>query len=213
MNRPGAETGGQPRNGRGQPGSRSGSGQPGSGSEPAAASAAHAGWRSARPELIIAAILVVVLSAAAFAAFGPGGMALTLVIAAVAALIALRALAQPDDPVPPPDEPRTTAGTGSFTGFFRKRGELADGTASMSAYDAQLRVTLQRLLAARLSERHGISLYQDPGSARQLLCPGGRDAGLWFWVDPARAPVQDDGSRSGIPPRTLATLIDRLERL
>jgi hypothetical protein len=202
MNRPGAQAARQPVR------------QPAGGSEPAAASAARTGWRSARPELIIAAILVAVLSGAGFAFAGPGGTALVLIITAAVALVALRALVQPDQAAPPPDgAARPTGALGSFIGFIRKRAELADGTASMSAYDVGLRVTLQRLLAARLSERHGISLYQDPESARRLLCPGRPDDGLWFWVDPARPPGQDDGSRSGIPPRTLATLIDRLERL
>ena len=193
--------------------------QPGSGREPAPAGEAREQWRSARPELIIASILVVVLCAAGFAFFGPDGAALALIIAAVVALLALRFLAQPGYLAPPPDEQRPTGALGSFTGFFRKRGELADGTVSLYAYDSGLRGTLQHLLAARLSERHGVSLYQDPDSARQLLCPGGHDDGLWFWVDPLRPPAQDDGSRSGgaagsgIPPRTLATLIDRLERL
>ncbi len=193
-------------------GARPGS-PPASGSAPAAAGPGRPGWRAARPELIILAILVVVLCAAAFAFAGPGGTALTLIITAVAALLALRVLAQPPDVVPPPEDTRTGAALGSFTGFYRKRGELTDGTASLASYDVGLRLTLERLLAARLSERHGVSLYQEPEYARQLLCPGRRDDALWFWIDPARPPMPADGSRSGIPPRTLATLIDRLERL
>jgi len=82
----------------------------------------------------------------------------------------------------------------------------------MTAYDAELRGTLQRLLAARLAERHGISLHDDPDGARRLLCPTPRDDRLWYWVDPARPPATP-GQQSGIPPRTLARLIDRLEQL
>jgi hypothetical protein len=82
----------------------------------------------------------------------------------------------------------------------------------MTSYDAELRGTLQRLLAARLAERHGISLHDDPDGARRLLCPTPRDQRLWYWVDPARPPATA-GKQSGIPPRTLARLIDRLEQL
>ena len=52
----------------------------------------------------------------------------------------------------------------------------------------------------------------EPGAARRLLCPGPRDDALWYWVDPARPPVTT-GKEPGIPPRTLARLIDRLEQL
>ena len=44
---------------------------------------------------------------------------------------------------------------------------------------------LEHLLAARLAERHGVHLYQDPEAARRLLCRSGRDADLWPWIDPA----------------------------
>jgi hypothetical protein len=36
---------------------------------------------------------------------------------------------------------------------------------------------------------------------------------LWAWIDPQRQAPPDAGSRPGIPPRVLAALIDRLERL
>ena len=82
----------------------------------------------------------------------------------------------------------------------------------MASYDADLRPVLQHLLAARLAERHGINLYHDPETARRLLLPGPRDDTLWFWLDPAR-PAEADRLRPGIPSRTLAAIIDRLERL
>ncbi len=85
---------------------------------------------------------------------------------------------------------------------------------------------LEHLLAARLAERHGVSLYLDPDGARRLLCgnDNGRDADLWYWIDPAREAARaqaraygaaDGGTdrQPGIPPRTLARLIDRLEKL
>jgi len=89
---------------------------------------------------------------------------------------------------------------------------LHDATASMAAYDAEVRPTLQHLLAARLAERHGVSLDADPAAARRLLLPGHGDQALWFWLDPLR-PAENDKDRRGIPPRTLAAIFDRLERL
>jgi hypothetical protein len=100
----------------------------------------------------------------------------------------------------------------TFTGYWRRRAGLVDGTQSLAAYDAVLRGTLQHLLAARLAERHGISLHDDPDAARRRLCPRPRDDALWYWVDPARPPAPP-GKQPGIPPRTLARLIDRLEQL
>jgi hypothetical protein len=82
----------------------------------------------------------------------------------------------------------------------------------MTGYDYELRGTLQHLLAARLAERHGISLYDDPEAARRLLAGSGGDR-LWFWLDPGREAVADQGKTAGIPPRTLAAILDRLERL
>ena len=36
---------------------------------------------------------------------------------------------------------------------------------------------------------------------------------LWYWLDPARPASEDKGASAGIPLRTLAAIIDRLERL
>ncbi len=171
------------------------------------------GWRAARPEVGIAAIMVAVAAVAGYAAAGLAGTAVVVTVAAVAALVALRVLTPP--PAAAQADSRmadTEAIPATFTGYWRKRAGLVDGTRSMTAYDAALRGTLQHLLAARLAERHGISLHDDPDAARRLLCPRPRDASLWYWVDPARPPAAA-GKQSGIPPRTLARLIDRLERL
>jgi hypothetical protein len=84
---------------------------------------------------------------------------------------------------------------------------------------------LEHLLAARLAERHGVHLYQDPDAARRLLCRRPRDADLWPWIEPApevpetpegaqpQTRASKAGTEPGIPRRTLARLIDRLERL
>ncbi|MEP7023544.1 MAG: hypothetical protein ABJB47_06965 [Actinomycetota bacterium] len=172
-------------------------------------------WRAAVPELVIAVILVAAVSAAGYALAGPAVPAAVAVGVAVLALIGFRVLVEPDQPPPPPDL-GLAAGLApppsSVTGFWRKRGGLADGVASMPAYDTGLRQGLQHLLAARLAERHGASLRDDPDLARRLLLTGERDDSLWYWIDPARPAVTEAG-QPGIPPRTLARLIDRLEQL
>jgi hypothetical protein len=170
------------------------------------------GWRAAVPEIIIAAIVVAVAAVAGYAAAGLAGTAVVVTCAAVTSLVVLRALS----PAPAAHGDGRLADTEAipvtFTGYWRKRAGLVDGTQSMAAYNAELRGTLQRLLAARLAERHGISLNDDPDAARRLLCPTPRDDRLWYWVDPARSPATAE-KQSGIPPRTLARLIDRLEKL
>jgi len=177
-----------------------------------AAGQADDGWRAAVPEIIIAAIVVAVAAVAGYAAAGLAGTAVVVTCAAVSSLVVLRFLF----PAPAGHVDGRVADTEAipvtFTGYWRNRAGLVDGTHSMTAYDAELRGTLQRLLAARLAERHGISLHDDPDRARRLLCPTPRDDRLWYWVDPARPPATL-GSRSGIPPRTLARLIDRMEKL
>jgi hypothetical protein len=170
------------------------------------------GWGAAVPEICIAAAVVALAGAAGFLAAGLAGTAAVVLAAAVAALVVMRAIV-----------PLHVASGGvhltdaegvpvTFTGYWRKRTGLVDGTQSMTAYDAELRGTLQHLLAARLAERYGVSLSDDPDTARRLLCPRPRDDALWYWVDPARPPVTR-GTKPGIPPRTLARLIDRLEQL
>ena len=88
---------------------------------------------------------------------------------------------------------------------------------SLSFYQAELRPVLEHLLAARLAERHGVHLYDDPEAARRLLCLTSRDADLWRWIDPATRPPSITGrgatTERGIPRRTLTRLVDRLERL
>jgi hypothetical protein len=171
------------------------------------------GWREAVPEIVIAAVVVAVAAVTGFAAAGLAGTALVVAGAAVAGLVFMRGLvpqargAHDDDP--PPDLEAVPA---TFTGYWRKRAGLVDGTRSGTAYDAELRGTLQHLLAARLAEHHGVSLRDDPAAARRLLCARPGDERLWYWVDPERPPDTAAGT-PGIPPRTLARLIERLERL
>jgi hypothetical protein len=174
--------------------------------------AAAGGWQACRPELAIGATLVLATSLAAYAYAGVGLAILATAGWAVATIAFLRTL------VPTAPEALTEQsswqgqGHSSFLGFWRSRAITRDATASMVSYDVELRPTLQHLLAARLAERHGVSLYAEPGAARRILLPAQRDDALWFWLDPQR-PAQTEQGRSGIPPRTLAAILDRLERL
>ena len=170
------------------------------------------GWREARPELIIAGLAVASLCGAVLAFSGATAAVLTLAGAGVAGLLVLRFLTPPGDAVPNHGDPEQDRARSTFSGFWRRRAGVQAAAQSMAAYDFGLRGTLQHLLAARLAERHGISLYDDPEAARRLLTAGGSDR-LWYWLDPARPAVTDEGRSGGIPPRTLAAIIDRLERL
>lgn len=170
------------------------------------------GWRESRPELIIAAIAVAALCGAALAFAGAAAAVVIFIGAGVGALAVIRFLTPPDDLAPTYEDEREIRGRTTFVGFYRRRAEVESAHQTMTGYDAQLRGTLQHLLAARLAERHGISLYDDPAAARRMLAAGSSDR-LWFWLDPERPAVADQGSSGGIPLRTLAAIIDRLERL
>jgi hypothetical protein len=171
------------------------------------------GWRGAAPEIAIAGVLVAATAAAGYAVAGPAGATVVVSCAAALGLAVLRACLPPAGHAAAGGE---LAASGRpalrFTGYWRKRSGLIGGTRSMAAFDAELRGTLQSLLAARLAERHGVSLQSDPAAARRLLCRSKADEVLWDWVDPGRPQVAS-GGQPGIPPRTLARLIDRLERL
>jgi hypothetical protein len=185
---------------------------PGSADGPVASSRAAAGsWRASAPELAAAAFGVVVTALAVYAYAGPDAAVVVVACSAVAAIAYLRLLVpavnRADIREALPYGPTT-----SFLGIWRKHVTLRDATARMTSYDAELRPALQHLLAARLAQRHGVSLYADPSAARRLLLPGPRDAALWFWLDPGRQ-AETDPERPGIPPGSLAAILDRLERL
>ena len=56
-----------------------------------------------------------------------------------------------------------------------------------------------------------LHLADDPDAARRLLLGSRHD--LWRWIDPSQPEPAEAGSQPGIPPRVLAALIDRLEKL
>jgi hypothetical protein len=170
-------------------------------------------WRDAAPEIIMAVIFIAASTAAGYAVAGAAGASVVLTAAAALGMAVLRVVLPPAEPAAGDDYlPGIGRVAMPFTGYWRKRSGLLGGTHSMAAFDGELRNTLQNLLAARLAERHGVSLQSEPAAARRLLCPRASDESLWYWVDPAR-PAVTAGGQPGIPPRTLARLIDRLERL
>jgi hypothetical protein len=176
------------------------------------ASPARDGWQATAPELVIATAVVSVTSIAIYLYAGAGTAVAALAIWAVLALAALRWIVPPAARPLADQAPWRGLGRTSFIGYWRKRAMLTDAAASMVSYDAELRPTLPHLLAARLAERHGISLYQDPDAAKRMLLPRPGEDALWYWLDPRR-PAEGDHQRRGIPPRTLAAIIDRMERL
>lgn len=169
------------------------------------------GWRASLPELIIAAVLMTAIAIAAYGWAGASGAVMVLACSAILALVLLRVL--PDADARPEAQAEDWAETSQTTiaGFWRRRGVVKNATLSMAAFEAELRPTLQHLLAARLAERHGISLYNEPEAARSLLLSSGWDSKLWYWLDPQRPPRPEQ--RSGIPLRTLTAIIQRLEKL
>jgi len=181
------------------------------------------GWKGTGRELAVAAVLGLALTAAAWVLDGPTAAGFVLLICVTLALVGLRALIELDEEPPRPPESHEFGPSQSYIGFWRTRSDLFDATRSLSAWDHELRPRLTNLLAARLSERHGISLADDPDAARDLLNagrhhrhdrrdqPGRHD--LWTWIDPQRPTPPDAGSKAGIPPNVLAALIDRLEKL
>ena len=178
---------------------------------PPAGDSPRTGWNGARRELAVAGLLAVVLTAAGWALDGPVAAGFVLLIGTAVSLVVLHALIEPHQEPPEPDAPPELGPGLSFIGVWRTRSDLVDATKSLSAWEYRLRPRLTNLLAARLSERHGISLTDDPQAAAGLLRGTRHD--LWSWLDPSRSAPPDADSRPGIPPNVLAALIDRLEKL
>ncbi len=169
------------------------------------------GWRAALPELIIAAVLMTAITIAAYGWAGASGAAMVLACGAILALALLRLL--PTAEWRPEVQPYEwdELGQTTITGFWRRRSVVKDATLSMAAFENELRPTLQHLLAARLAEHHGISLYAQPEAARSLLLSRDWDQRLWDWLNPQRPARPED--LHGLPVRTLSAIIRRLEQL
>jgi len=194
------------------------------GTDPGQAAQPGDGWRGAHRELAVAGGLVLSVAAAAWAVEGPGAASLVVLVSVAASLVLLRTLIVPGGQSSHPAEGHMgwqadKVGleqirlTHSFAGFWRTQGDLTSATQSLTAWDYGSRPRLANLLAARLAERHGVSMAHDPEAARRLLNGSdGRDD-LWFWIDPERPSPPDATAQPGIPPKVLAALIERLEQL
>jgi hypothetical protein len=171
-------------------------------------------WRGAGPELIIAAITVGAAALAGGAVAGWPGMATALIAAASLAIVVLRGLA-PRSAAQSIRRAKDKEVARAITGYPQRRFMVKSSLSSRAFYEADLRPILEHLLAARLSENHGINLYQDPAAARAAFCRGRGDEALWAWIDPALAlrALDPNMQRYGIPGRTLARIITRLEQL
>jgi hypothetical protein len=170
-------------------------------------------WRGTAPELLFAAVAVAATAVAGYAVASWAGLAVVAVATAASAMVLLRGLLPqltPDAAKKARERPRAR----TLTGYSHRRFVVHNAMSSQGYYDSELRPVLEHLLAARLAERHGVHLYQDPEAARRLLCRHPRDAGLWRWIDPETRPrTRETQERRGIPRHTLARLIDRLEKL
>lgn len=173
----------------------------------------NGGWSTARRELATASGLVAALSGGTWLVLGAAAAAIVALVCVAVGLVVLRGLIPRAST--PPELPDVTydAPTLSFAGYWRTQFELNAGTKSLSAWDLNTRRRMQNLLAARLAERRGINLTAEPEAAKAALIGSSRRADLWYWVDPQRPTPADASSRPGIPPRTLAALIQRLEQL
>ena len=192
--------------------------------DPAQTGATVSPWRGAGPELVIAGVVIVVAAVAGYLLAGWAGLSVAVTAGAAAAMLVLRYVL----PTLTPDAARKAREKPQprlLSGYSHRRFVVHNAIASRGFYQSELRPVLEHLLAARLAERHGVHLYQDPDAARRLLCRRPRDADLWEWIEPApEIPKPPEGARPetrgskastepGIPRRTLARLIDRLERL
>jgi hypothetical protein len=171
-------------------------------------------WSAARPELAVAGIAVFAAALAGAALSGWPGVVTVAVASAAIALLVLRALI-PRSAAQSVRIARDKQVARSIFGYPQRRFVVAASVSNRPMYESDLRPVLEHILAARLSESRGINLYTDPAAARSAFCRTRADEVLWPWIDPAQALDADEraGHRRGIPSRTLARLIDRLEQL
>jgi hypothetical protein len=171
-------------------------------------------WRGGGPELTIAAVAVAAVMLAGAALAGWAGVATVAIAVAVLSMVVLRGLL-PRSALQSVRRARDKQGSRMIAGYGQRRFIVVSSTDSRAFYEADLRPVLEHLLAARLAERHGVNLYTDPAAARTAFCQTRGDEALWHWVDPAQSlPAGDPGrEKHGIPRRTLARLVNRLEQL
>jgi len=171
-------------------------------------------WRPAVPELIITAIAVAaaILGSAAVAGW-PGAVVVAAVTAVIAVLL-LRAI-MPGSPPQTLRLQKDKQREQSISGYAQRRFVVDTSLSSRPMYEADLRPVLEHILAARLAENHAVNLYTEPDKAKKTFCRGRADEKVWSWIDPGQALAADERAVQlrGIPGRTLARLITRLEQL
>jgi hypothetical protein len=178
------------------------------------AAPAGSGWRDAAPELLIAAVTVVVAALAGAAVSGWPGVVVVAAAATVLALIVARGVI-PKSAAPAYRRAKEKQQARAIFGYAQRRFVVATSLTSRPLYESDLRPVLEHILAARLADSHAVNLYTEPEAARRAFCRTRADEPLWPWIDPAQALNTDDRQRQrrGIPRQTLARLITRLEQL
>lgn len=183
-------------------------------------------WRGAGPELAIAAVAVIVAAAAGYVVASWDGLATVAIAAAAIALFVVRTLL-PQGTADAAKMAREKARAKPVSGYSHRWFVVQSSVANRGFYDGELRPVLEHLLAARLSERHGINLYQDPDAARRQFCQHRGDAALWQWIAPEQAPSEqapseqeppqrasrEQANHRGIPRLVLLRIVERLEKL
>ena len=171
-------------------------------------------WRGAGPELAIAGAAVAAAALAGAAVAGWPGLAVVAIAAAAISMVVVRGLV-PRSAAQWVRRARDKQTARPIVGYAQRRFVVGSSLSTAGAYESDLRPVLEHLLAARLAENHGVNLYTDPGAARRAFCRTRGDEALWRWVDPEQAlsAAERDKERRGIPRRTLARLVNRLEQL
>jgi hypothetical protein len=171
-------------------------------------------WRSARPELAIAAVAVTVAALAAGAVAGWPGVVVVAVATTVIAVLLLRGVI-PRSAAQTLRQRRDKQRARPISGYAQRKYVVATSLQSRPMYESDLRPVLEHILAARLAENHAVNLYTEPDKARQAFCQRSGDESLWPWIDPRQTLAEGErpGNSHGIPSRTLSRLITRLEQL
>jgi hypothetical protein len=190
------------------------SGSPAEGPAGDSAADGRGPWHGAGPELAIAGVAVTATALAAGALAGWPGVATVAIAATALSIVVLRGLT-PRSAAQAVRRARDKPVARSIAGYAQRRFMVSSSIATRAFYESDLRPVLEHLLAARLAARHGINLYTDPAAARAVFCRSRGDEALWYWVDPAQAlpSPERDMQWHGIPRRTLARLVNRLEQL
>ena len=113
-------------------------------------------------------MLVAAAAVAGYVMAGWAGLSVVVIVTAAIAMVVLRALLPqltPDQAKKAREKP--TART--LSGYSHRRFVVQTAMTSLAFYNGELRPVLEHLLAARLAERHGVNLYQDPAAARSAV--------------------------------------------